>query len=1776
MVRNFKKNAARFIALAVAVFMVLSLLPISELVFAETDNHPNAVTITVVDENGDAVTGAKVTYSVYSESTGSNVVDEADVSVDENGEIEVMSKADFDTYPADDLTLTATAEADKYEAAETGGSIDAEIISDGTAAFTINLKGKTFEDVSAVENTDATELVYNGDEITLVTVSAKSGDTVEISVDGQSEADYPKTLTADGNLTVKRTNAGDYSVNVKIKRDGYLDKEFNFEKITIAKKEITEGITFESKSLNYNGDEQEIVEFLGANSTDDIYWKIGTEDYHKEDYSYIPKKTAIGTYEVSVKIERENEIFEETVTSEINLGLLDLTGIDIRSNDLTYNGGDQALLEVKANPNNYDLSFITAETSSTDNKDNDDANWKEWNDTQFPQGKNAGNYTVWVKVSNGENYEQKQPVDDPATEEREYPFSVEIKKAKQEIFFETEIPEAIFYNENNKFTYPIVTKSVGDDSTGEITYEIITDYSETDYADKTPANATINETTGEVTYTSTGHIMVKATIASCANYKSAEKIYNIDIGYAITPEYDMTIADYVENANGEFVCNWYNGNGIEISADGWEVIKGSNAVGQTEWAETVSETNEGDYSNYIVAFRNVDNGNITDEVEIPHFAIDTTNPTEATPISVSFDSANTNPVSRVINFLTFGLFCKDEIVVTVTADDEAKTENAPNSGIKSILMTKYGVDNVQIGETESHLATKNEFTLPMNFEGTIKIEVIDNVGNTLGEQLITKENSNMSNADGYIMLENNAPVVSDLTVVKPDGVSVYNDIYSGDVTVSFNAKDIESGLYQVNLALFHGDINKYVSDYLAGNKDATVSDALVAIEDTKLTSVPVNIDEETNKTNTPIQYDFQDTFEHSYLTTTEQTDKVKPLTDGSYNYVALVVDNAGNVTGKYLRIEKDLTAPKIIGFNFTTVEIPGNKDVLPGENGLYKAVDITDYGFYFKENVTVTIAAEDKAGTNETASGVKSITYYTEDVNGEITDPITLPVDASNQISFTITKDFKGQIYAYAKDNVDNTVGEAGYVHPDGSVLETKKHHNENEKDHVVITLPDSKYTQNDGTPLYNKNVNVDISVKDEFAGIREIEWTVSSKQDTANNYSGKLTVDNDGTTITYTGDKKENDWKTDKKDYNLVTIISNTIEVSNNSNDIEVTIKMTDRAGNETSEKVKFGIDKTIPTIDVVYDNNSADEQYTDFYKADRTATVTITERNFRASDVEYKITNTDGVIPKINLNDESIWNTVENDDPDKMQHIAKIPYTADGDYTFKIDYKDNAENRAEGYNDKFTIDKTIPTVTVTYDNNSAQNGNYYKADRIATITIDEHNFDASRVKIIGTASEATFPTLSAWQNAGDKHIATLAYNADSLYTFDIEFIDMAGNSIADFGKQEFTVDKTNPVLEISGIVDNSANSGEGNIGFVISATDTNFDVFEPVITAVRYIEGKFETSKINPGAMGDIANGRQYSVANINTDGIYRITCTVVDKAGNAFSEVILQDANGGKYTENRSGNDVLLTFSVNRDGSVFYVDGYTEKLLKDFYVQNITENVQINEINTDTIVEKTITVNGKALVEGDDYTVTLDKGEGTWHRYTYSIKKSVFEKEGEYNIVIFTKDRANNQAYSDIKNVTAKFVVDRTSPTVTIAGLKSDGRYRTDKQVVTVIPSDDGGLLKKLIIRTVDEDGNVIKELINLEGDALLEAVAAGNITFELGEGLYQNVEIICEDAAGNVTGENASGELYENVSVSTNAFLIFWANKLARYLAIAGVVVVFGGVGTFAVLRKKKVF
>lgn len=403
----------------------------------------------------------------------------------------------------------------------------------------------------------------------------------------------------------------------------------------------------------------------------------------------------------------------------------------------------------------------------------------------------------------------------------------------------------------------------------------------------------------------------------------------------------------------------------------------------------------------------------------------------------------------------------------------------------------------------------------------------------------------------------------------------------------------------------------------------------------------------------------------------------------------------------------------------------------------------------------------------------------------------------------------------------------------------------------------------------------------------------------------------------------------------------------------------------------------------------------------------------------------------------------------------------------------------------------------------------------------------------------------------------------------------DKAGNESLDYTAETFYVDKTNPAVSITEIVDQSANNDEGDIGFVITATDTNFDSFAPVLT-VTDITGA--SKKLEVGTIGDITNGKTFTVKNLDADGIYRITCTVVDKAGNAFSEVTLQRADGSTYAENRDGDDTLVTFSVNRDGSTYEINANTADLIKKYYVQNVTDNVVIVETNADPLTEYKVTLNGKELTKDTDYTVTEEGGNGSWMKYTYSINKELFADEGEYKIVVSSKDKATNDAFSDVKDATVNFVVDRTAPIVTITGLANDGRYQTDVQTVTLIPTDDGGALKSLIVRTVDEDGKQLKEILNLAGEELEKALAdgAGKITFKIEKGLYQNVQIICDDCAVDEDGKtNVYDETIKNVSVDANAFIVnFWANKPLRWGSIAGVILLAAAIILFVFFKKRK--
>ena len=590
----------------------------------------------------------------------------------------------------------------------------------------------------------------------------------------------------------------------------------------------------------------------------------------------------------------------------------------------------------------------------------------------------------------------------------------------------------------------------------------------------------------------------------------------------------------------------------------------------------------------------------------------------------------------------------------------------------------------------------------------------------------------------------------------------------------------------------------------------------------------------------------------------------------------------------------------------------------------------------------------------------------------------------------------------------------------------------------------------------------------------------------------------------------------------------------------------------NVTSMEYSIKIDITKPIINIEYDKNAADSGT--FFRESRRATITVKERNFDDSlvNITLRATN-DGA--DIALPTVSGW-TSSGD-----LHTATIEYTAEGDYTFAIACTDQAGNPNEPvyYADgtvaptAFTIDKTRPTISVTYDNNSALNGNYYNANRTATVVVTEHNFDASRVNITLRATDdgadIALPTVSGWTSSGDRHTATIAYRRDGLYTFDIDVTDKAGNTSADFTEQTFYVDTTAPTLEITGVADRSANNGD--IIPVVSYSDTNYDDAQVNIT----LTGAMRKGVALDGSYADQHNGKVFTFKNFakekEVDDIYTLAATLTDKAGNTTEKTIL--------------------FSANRFGSTYALSAATDQL-NGSYVQT-PQDVVVTETNPDALQNIRITLfkNNQTIIlqEGTDYRIEVRGGNGQWYEYIYTVLAKNFADDGVYRLTFYSEDAAGNIAENtlDTKKQEIGFGVDKTKPNMVVTNLESDTTYPLENLTVSLSAGDN--LLLQSVVVYLDDYSKAYKTWTAEEVAAIV--ADQGEFTFDIpgdSTGAHQ-VKIVCTDAAGNEQTEEIT-----NFYVTTNLFVRYYNNKPLFFGSIAAVVVIAGVVIALAAGKKKK--
>ena len=752
--------------------------------------------------------------------------------------------------------------------------------------------------------------------------------------------------------------------------------------------------------------------------------------------------------------------------------------------------------------------------------------------------------------------------------------------------------------------------------------------------------------------------------------------------------------------------------------------------------------------------------------------------------------------------------------------------------------------------------------------------------------------------------------------------------------------------------------------------------------------------------------------------------------------------------------------------------------------------------------------------------------------------------------------------YVHLKDMAGNQY----YLSSDGVILDQQN-------PEIHITLP--KEEEKNG--LYKKDVGVGISVTEpspgnSYAGLKDVTYTVY--RDGIETQAGSL----------YHFSKEEpqlNDLKKSYDDAHALTILAK----DNNSNDVLLKIKAVDNAGNQTVKEERLSIDITKPRVTLSFDNNRVENEF--YFKENRTALITVEERNF--SQDSFKILITDPAEGKngrlLELERDSFQKVSGSGDSTRWE--SRIYFNKDGDYQLSITGEDLAGNAmedlayAEGTRAAldFTVDKTAPVLSVSYDNNTANHEFYYKEGRRAEISIEEKNFrsdlvDYSVLKDGGReAHSSALSSFSGGEGRGVSelhHQASISYEEDGDYQFNIRVKDLAGNEALAYPEDHFVIDRTAPSLTISDILNESANKGE--VSPKISYGDRYLDQDALSLKLIGEVHGEHELSSQQGGSISiartdalnlpmqksmeetespkqkeeekegivyqSSAGGEEGNLSFQNfpeepdTDDVYRLSAKIVDMAGNETTEE--------------------LWFSVNRFGSTYLLSDRA-KALQGTY-QKEGEEILISEINADEVLSSALTLyrneEKHALSEGAEYQTTRSGGNGKWYRGDYLIKKDNFDKEGLYHLQISSQDKAGNLASTEQteRGAELRFGIDRTPPRILLSNVDNQGVYRGDSLDLDLSVQDN------LWLEQVDATVDGTEEL-SWKDKSLQEAVAKDSFPLQISgeKGKRHNLLVVARDAAGNESRKEVS-----DFVITNNPLLRLISQKnFARNAAIATV-------------------
>lgn len=502
-----------------------------------------------------------------------------------------------------------------------------------------------------------------------------------------------------------------------------------------------------------------------------------------------------------------------------------------------------------------------------------------------------------------------------------------------------------------------------------------------------------------------------------------------------------------------------------------------------------------------------------------------------------------------------------------------------------------------------------------------------------------------------------------------------------------------------------------------------------------------------------------------------------------------------------------------------------------------------------------------------------------------------------------------------------------------------------------------------------------------------------------------------------------------------------------------------------------------------------------------------------------------------------------------------------------------DRAGNASEFSSDNknLIVDTIAPNVVVQYNAPVLKEGNisFYSSEILVSILVTEENFYPEDIVVSLVEGEKVIPVNVAWSvGLTGRHQGRFSLIEDGDYYVTISYTDRSQNKMEEYRSQQLTIDtKIEEATILVNDVDPDGKSFKDEVISTIRFADKNFEsysikIFRSNLDEIEQdVTEDFLTENITLNS-----NGGQIVLDKFErifeNDGVYTILVQIRDKAAH---EIIKKS-----------------TFSINRFGSVYKYNEYLNNLILNggSYVQEISEDLVIEEYNASQLLpgslDVIVSLDGKPLekIEYTERQLNKDASEteNAWNRYEYLISKDNFSKEGLYKIAVSSKDEAGNTPENNnYKDKVIQFHVDRTAPEInSIIGLEKPIINEVEAEIKYVV-YDTMGLSSIAIYLS----GQEIEKITEFHDD---KNQFVGSFSIKENS-VTQDVRLVVEDLAGNITDtqeSNFSSKFAFNskVTVSTNAFVRFYADKKMFWATIATALVSMSGIGGYGFMLKRK--